>query len=179
MIETKQAEALMKQCQIGFGGPLALDQAHQCLAECYGVIGSLVMERDALLKKLPSQDSGKWSMARLWRSWMKSTGDYMAGQGAIMPLFIDKNGLYKKVRMFNENDAHELFTSHWVGTDSSGNRYSWARKADKGQIILDKGQRFYAMQQHQRWMIERGIAHINPRESEFASLLAQADGMAG
>ena len=48
-VSTDEAERLMKRCQVGFGGRNALNNAHDLLAECYGVIGSLVQERDRLL----------------------------------------------------------------------------------------------------------------------------------
>lgn len=50
IIKTEDAEKLMKQCQIGVGGKGALDKAHSIMAECYGTIGSLVQQRDALLR---------------------------------------------------------------------------------------------------------------------------------
>jgi hypothetical protein len=49
-ISTKDAEKLMKRCQIGVGGRNALDEAHNIMAACYGTIGALIQERDALLK---------------------------------------------------------------------------------------------------------------------------------
>lgn len=47
-ITTQQAQRLMKRCQIGVGGSNALDDAHAIMADCYGVIGSLVAERDSM-----------------------------------------------------------------------------------------------------------------------------------
>ena len=49
-IKTIDAERLMKLCQIGVGGRDALQSAHSIMADCYGTIGSLVQERDRLLK---------------------------------------------------------------------------------------------------------------------------------
>jgi hypothetical protein len=51
-ITTEQAQKLMKRCQIGVGGRNAMEEAHDIMAECYGVIGALVAERDALLAEL-------------------------------------------------------------------------------------------------------------------------------
>ena len=39
---------LMKRCQRGVGGRNALDEAHDIMAECYGTLGKLESERDAL-----------------------------------------------------------------------------------------------------------------------------------
>lgn len=50
VVTTQSAERLMKRCQVGCGGRNALNDAHDILAECYGTIGALVAERDALLR---------------------------------------------------------------------------------------------------------------------------------
>lgn len=43
-----EVDALMKRCQRGVGGRNALDEAHDIMAECYGTLGRLESERDAL-----------------------------------------------------------------------------------------------------------------------------------
>ena len=42
---------LMKRCQRGVGGRNALDEAHDIMAECYGTLGRLESERDALRQR--------------------------------------------------------------------------------------------------------------------------------
>ena len=60
----------MKRCQRGVGGRNALDEAHDIMAECYGTLGRLEAERDALRQqrdklagllreKFPRVDPGK------------------------------------------------------------------------------------------------------------------------
>lgn len=115
-----------------------------------------------------SQGNGKWGMARLWRSWMKITADYMAANGAKMPLMTREDGSWYGSRPFNEKDAHELFTAQWLGVDENGNRLSW--KKSEGENVADKGQRFIAMMRHQDWCIEKGIALPKPRNSELHEL---------
>ena len=95
---------------------------------------------------------------------MASTAEFMAANGVTMPLMIKGNGEHYGKRPFNADDAHELFTSQWLGNDAQGNRLSWAKSGDN---IADKGQRFNAMLKHEQFMIERGIKHMMPRESEF------------
>lgn len=51
-VKTAKVESLMKRCQIGVGGRGALDAAHDIMSECYGTLGSLVSERDALLQEV-------------------------------------------------------------------------------------------------------------------------------
>jgi len=43
-----EIDRLMKRCQIGFGGPRALDQAHDCATDCYGALGRLKNDREKL-----------------------------------------------------------------------------------------------------------------------------------
>lgn len=45
---TAKVAGLMKRCQRGVGGPGALERAHDILADCYGTLGALVLERDQL-----------------------------------------------------------------------------------------------------------------------------------
>lgn len=153
-------------------GNNSVDQANDLLAQCYNAITDLM---DLIP---PEPKAGKWGMSRLWRAWMATTAEWMAANGSKMPLALKPDGTYKNTRPFNEEDAHELFSRVHLGTDSHGNRYSWAKQAAPGEVIADKGQRFHALQQHQIWMTERGIKHINPRESEYQSLLAMAEGQA-
>ena len=47
----------MKRCQRGVGGRNALDEAHDIMAECYGTLGRLEAERDALRQQLAGQDA--------------------------------------------------------------------------------------------------------------------------
>lgn len=112
--------------------------------------------------------TGKWSMARLWRKWMSETASYMANRGSVMPLMTREDGSWYGSRPFNADDAHELFTSQWLGVDSSGNRLSWAKSGDNA---ADKGQRFIAMLRHQDWCVQKGIMLTMPRDSEFNDLL--------
>lgn len=139
------------------------------------------LEVEDRLKKTPllsieigDPSTGKWGMARLWRAWMASTAGYMAANGCVMPLFIKKDGSWYGSRSFSHNDAHDLFTSQWLGVDGSGERISWAK--DAGANVADKSQRFHAMRSHQQWMIEKGIKHVNPRDSEYYELLTEHGG---
>ena len=50
MATTEEVERLMKRCQIGVSGRVALDTAHDIMAECYGALGALVQERERLLR---------------------------------------------------------------------------------------------------------------------------------
>ena len=108
---------------------------------------------------------GKWSMAKLWRSWMDSTANFMADAG----VFIDVKNKSGKVifrRRFDKNDAHELFTTKHL-SDENGKRLSWSKKGRDGMRAANRGERCFAMDQHQQWMIERGIKHLNPKDSEY------------
>lgn len=118
---------------------------------------------------------GKWSMSRLWRSWMSSVADYMTSRGATMPL----HPWSDKTRPFNADDAHAAFTELLLGSDENGNRYSWARSRDgaNGKPLAPKSKRVYAMQKMEVWMIERGIRYMNPAsDNEYRKLVEAQDG---
>jgi hypothetical protein len=116
------------------------------------------------------RNQGKWGMAKLWRVWMKSTGDFMAAHGATMPLMITEKGEHYGTREFSEADAHELFTAQWLGVDAQGLRLSWSKKGRDGMRPADKGERFNALRKHEIWALEKGIVLINPRNSEYFEL---------
>lgn len=121
-----------------------------------------------------SSGNGKWGMARLWRKWMEVTSKFMASNGAKMPLMINSKGEVYGERPFNAQDAHELFTSQWLGLNENGERLSWAKS--EGANTADKGQRFIAMMKHQQWCIEKGINLPKPRNSEFTELEDKQNG---
>ncbi|NRA60839.1 MAG: hypothetical protein HRU25_07980 [Psychrobium sp.] len=136
----------------------------------------LVAKHGQVVVSVESAFIGKWGMARLWRSWMSSTAQYMAMRGAVMPLLVKPNGDWYGERQYNKNDAHECFTFHWLGADANGNRYSWAKQSHDGLVAAPKGHRFMAMMRHQEYMIERGIKYMNPRASEFQKLMLKSEG---
>lgn len=127
-------------------------------------------DNPVLFVSVKSASIGKWGMARLWRSWMTATAEYMTASGATMPLCIDTNGINFGSRPFNGNDAHDLFTSKWMGTDENGNRLSWAKSKNGDKRAADKGERFFAMKKHEDWCSERGIILINPIGSEYEQM---------
>lgn len=88
-----------------------------------------------------------------------------------MPLFIKPNGEFVGSRSFDANDAHELFTMRWLGTDENGNRLSWSRTGREGMRAATKGERFGALRSHEEYANERGIILFKPRDSEYQILL--------
>lgn len=141
----------------------AFKDAVQALAAKYKKDRFVVVE-------LSTGKVGKWGMARLWRSWMSSIAEYMANNGAVMPLVMGKDGSYKKTRPFNAEDAHELFTYHCLGEDENGNRLSWSKSGHDGMRPATKGERLHAMRQVEQWALERGIKLFNPQDSEYNQL---------
>ncbi len=123
-----------------------------------------------LIVSIQSAGTGKWGMARLWRAWMTSTAKFMAGNGVTMPLMISAKGEWYGKRMFNKNDAHDLFTCQHLGVDADGVRLSWAKRDHDGMRAATKGERFNAMFKHEMWAGERGITLFKPRDSEYEKL---------
>lgn len=138
----------------------------------------LWLRGEALSVEIIMEPTGKWGMAKVWRKWMSETAEWMARQGATMPLCFDKDGKPYGYRAFNEHDAHELFTARWLGVDSDGKRYSWSKKGRDGMIPAPKSKRFHAMQMHEIWATERGIKLFNPRhENEYRQIEAETLGV--
>ena len=110
-------------------------------------------------------------MLGLWWMWQTETGKWMAGQGCTMPLMITPEGKYIGSRPFDKNDAHELFSHKWLGSDENGKRLSWSRdKSHPNCTIADTGQRHHALAQHEVHMTEYGIPFTIPIKSEYREL---------
>lgn len=129
-----------------------------------------VMEHKSLIITTKAAKVGKWGLARLWYMWMQTTGEYMASKGITMPFYIKSDGINSGNRPFNQNDAHELFTMRWMGTDENGTRLSWAKNSHDGMRAATKGERVDALRQHEEWCLEKGIILFTPRNSEYDEL---------
>lgn len=143
---------------------------HGNLAQFIKDLQSELGESNSLIVTTQNPDTGKWGMARLWRTWMMSTGLWMAERGSIMPLMIKLDGTWFGERPFSPDDAHELFTHTWLGVDEDGNRLSWSKSGRDGMRPATKGERFIAMQRHEAWALEKGIILVKPRDSEYSRL---------
>lgn len=130
-------------------------------------------ESPVLILSIQKPGIGKWGMARLWRAWMETSASFMASNGVTMPLMINANGIIHRTRPFNAADAHELFTSQWLGVDEDGTRLSWSKKGRDGMRAATKGERYHAMVKHDNWCIERGIKLFKPMDSEYAQMESQ------
>lgn len=116
---------------------------------------------------------GKWTMTRLWRSWMGSTAKFMAVRGVNM-LIVNSDDQCIGERPFDHNDAHELFTVKYL-SDNQGKRLSWSKKGRDDMRQATRGERVFAMQQHQAWMIDKGIKHMNPKDSDYTRAVQEQD----
>lgn len=120
------------------------------------------------------KDPGSVNMLRTWRGWMGETARHMAHMGCTMPLYIDSQGNPHGSRPFNADDAHELFTSKYLGSDESGRRKSWTMsRKDDGTVQASIGDRLWAMDRHLEWATEKGIKLTIPRNSEYTKLKAE------
>jgi len=118
-------------------------------------------------------DSGSLSMLNLWRSWMRSTGEWFAANGYKMPLFYKDGVASKRMRPFDENDAHEAFIRHWLPTPDGGTErlsFSMKPKDENHRIALERD-RWTALTKHKIYMVEKGIKHIDPADSEFRRMV--------
>lgn len=116
--------------------------------------------------KWSRENPNSWPMKKTWRMWMRETADWMAGNGATMPLCM-RDGQPWGSRPFNEQDAHELFVSHHLGVDEKGERYKTA-DGDKGQMLL-------MMDKHVAWATERGLMLTIPQDGEYMKLKSASE----
>lgn len=139
--------------------------------DAYKWITNLLNEGPYYILTAKNPAIGKWSMTRLWRSWMDSTAKEMAKRGVNMLIV---NGEDKCIgeRQFNADDAHELFSTTYL-SDNNGKRLSWSRKGRDGMRQATRGERVHAMEQHQHFMINRGIKHLNPNDSDYKKALQE------
>ena len=130
MINKESVENLMKQCQSGFGGATALDNAHGCLAECYGVLGALLSEREELLAQIPKDRTPKQSSSR-WlylEALAKSLND--AGIDRVKLL----ETLRKTPQVDVPNDKESLYLEYWRPIQKS--MYPEAKRPNTKQISM-------------------------------------------
>ena len=106
---------------------------------------------------------------------MATTAQWMAANGATMPLGPLESKRQYGSRPFNQDDAHELFTALHGYTDKHGERLSWSRAGRDGMRPATKGERVAMLMRHEAWCSERGIMLINPRDSEYKKLLNEQE----
>lgn len=111
---------------------------------------------------------GTVPMLRTWRGWMRETARHMARHGCTMPLMFDKDGNPFGSRPFNEYDAHELFTSRFLGVDEFGRRKSWAMNPEGDEeVTATMADRLWCMDRMMEWAAEKGINLTIPRNSQY------------
>lgn len=140
----------------------------QNLEELFTQLQEELSNNHSLVVSVKSGSTGNWSMQRLWRVWIKTVSDWMAQNGATMPLVV-KDGQAKGVRPFNADDGHELFSSHFLPNEN-GQRISWSKKGREGQRAATKGERYHALRQLEQFALERGIQLLKPKDSEYEGL---------
>lgn len=118
---------------------------------------------------------GSWPMLKTWRKWMGETAAFMAAQGCTMPHYIDSKGKHHGKREFTGDDAHDLFTSTYLGTDENGKRKTWSLTDKDDEIQASKWDRLWAMDSHVTWCAERGIKLTIPDNSEYRKLKREAE----
>lgn len=126
------------------------------------------LDRSIVKLKVADTDTGSLSMMKTWRMWMAEAAVHMCHLGCSMPLYYDGDGNPHGTRPFNENDAHELFTSKLLGTNDLGERLSWKMDSDGGATVATREQRLLAMDKFDNWAAERGIRITIPRLGAYA-----------
>ena len=135
--------------------------------QCKKFISNL-HDRSIVKLKVAETDTGSLSMLKTWRMWMNQVAAHMSHMGCSMPLYYDRDGNPHGERRFTENDAHELFTSKFLGTNDLGERLSWKMDSDGGTAVATKEQRLLAMSKLDEWAAERGIIITIPRLGTYS-----------
>lgn len=117
-----------------------------------------------------TKDPGTSNMLRTWMGWMGQTAAFMVAAGCSMPLYIDSKGVHHGKRPFKGDDAHELFTEKYLGSDENGKRKSWVMSKKGDTVQASRMDRLWAMDRHLEWAAERGIKLTIPRKSEYWEL---------
>lgn len=126
-----------------------------------------IREKQIVEMKVVETNVGSFAMVKTWRMWMKEIALHMSHKGCTMPLYIDPDGIPRGSQPFDGDDAHELFTKKWLGTDKNGIRYSWGMTSDGDHSVAPKSLRLHAMDHCVQWSAEQGIAITIPREGEY------------
>lgn len=129
-------------------------------------------EEPVLLITSKSPRTGKWGMARLWRSWMATTAEFMSHRGVRLDIR-NGDGQIIDSQPFDAESAHELFTKKWLGVDENGMRLSWARGNRDGMRAATRGERYDALRRHESWASDKGIDLFHPRDSEYREVEAE------
>jgi len=126
------------------------------------------------MEVVEAKDPGSQTMLNTWMMWMAETAEFMAWQGVTMPMYIRKNGEMVGSRKFEKRDAHDLFTSQYLGLDADGLRKTWSRtsKVDE-EIQASVGDRLFAMDTHKLWATEKGIKLTIKKNSQYMKLKAE------
>lgn len=117
--------------------------------------------------QIKPESTGTVPMLKTWRGWMNETALAMRHYGCTMPLYVDKDGNPKGSRPYSSQDAHEHFTSVYLGVDELGRRKSWSMSKDPDFIQASMADRLWAMNTHLDWCSEKGIKLTIPENSEF------------
>jgi hypothetical protein len=119
-------------------------------------------------------EAGSKSMLNTWMMWMDETAAFMRGQGVTMSQYIDSKGEHHGTRMFKKEDAHDLFTSKYLGKDEEGLRKTWSMTKSGEESQASIGDRLHAMDTHAEWCVQRGINLTIPRDGQYRKLKEDA-----
>lgn len=119
--------------------------------------------------EIADKDPGTINMLRTWHGWMGETAAHMRSRGARIN-YTNEDGVVYFSREFRGDDAHDLFTAKYLGTDEEGNRKTWSMTRKEGEKQASIGDRLWAMDRHLDWCTEKGWKLTIPRNSEYTKL---------
>jgi len=114
---------------------------------------------------LPDEDLGTDTMRGTWFMWMGEISDHYKANG-IRSAVIGANGSVIAYRDFEPDDAHNFCCNLFMGSDSSGKRYSWKMTNDDGSAA-SRAQRLQAMDRVVQMASEQGISLTIKKHSDY------------
>ena len=122
------------------------------------------------MEVVEEKNPGTQTMLNTWMMWMQETAEFMSWQGVKMPMYIRSNGEMVGERKFEQRDAHDLFTSTYLGLDADGLRKTWSRTKSTEEIQASIGDRLHAMDTHMQWATEKGIKLTVKKDSQYMKM---------
>lgn len=133
-------------------------------------IAQFILDADADCRvKVTKKSNGTLPLDRHWRALMPQVASLMQSYGVTMR-FQSPKGVGTFERAFNEDDAHELFTSMFMPVDDNGRRKSWSKSGRDGMESADTGERVHAMERLYQYWLERGHSLERNMNSEYEEL---------
>ena len=116
------------------------------------------------------KSNGTMPLDRHWRALMPQVALIMQSYGVTMKMS-SPSGKAQFERVFDKDDAHDLFTSHFMPIGENGKRKSWSKNGREGMEVATTGDRCHAIERLYAYWLEKGHNLQRFNDSEYESLM--------